>query len=85
MHSQVKTVLIEVPTHLINKYVKDFKDLAGSKHRESVYILRDSIDEIMFIIDDNPELLEEPEYKDDYIKAIAMKEALIQHGIYYDA
>jgi hypothetical protein len=85
MHPQVKSILIEVPAHLINKYVKDFEDLAGSKHRESVYMLRDSIDEIMFIIDDNPELLEEPEYKDDYIKAIAMKEALMQHGIYYDA
>jgi hypothetical protein len=34
---------------------------------------------------EDPSMLEDPELKSDYVKAIAMKEALIKHGIYFDA
>ena len=85
MNYQLDTILIEVPAYMIDKYVEDFKDLAGSKHRDSVYMLRESIDEIMDVVYDNPDMLENPLYKQDYIKAIAMKEALLKHGVYYDA
>lgn len=85
MRYQMESILIEVPMHLVDKFVDDFKDLAGSKHRESVYMLRGNIDEIMDIVYDDPGVLKDPVYKNDYIRAIAMKEALIKHGIYYDA
>lgn len=85
MHSEIKSILIEVPIYLVDKYTKDFEDLVGSKNRESVYMLRGQIDDIMDILYDNPELLENSEFKNDYVKAIAMKESLIKLGIYYDA
>lgn len=85
MHSEIKSILIEVPVYLVDKYTKDFEDLVGSKNRESVYMLRGQIDDIMDILYDNPELLENSEFKNDYVKAIAMKESLIKLGIYYDA
>jgi hypothetical protein len=34
---------------------------------------------------DEPELLEHNEYKDDLIRAFAMRQALMEHGKFYDA
>jgi|APCry1669190327_1035288.scaffolds.fasta_scaffold27117_2 hypothetical protein len=85
MHFQENKVTIEVPKYLIDKYVDDFKGLVGGKDRDSVYSLRDAIDEVMDMMWQEPELMEDPEYKSDVVKAIAMKESLIKLGIYYDA
>ena len=85
MRYETESIVIEVPTLLIDKFVDDFKNLAGSKNRESVYMLRDAIDDVMDLVYEDPEVLMDPEYKNDYIRAVAMREALKKHGIYYDA
>jgi hypothetical protein len=78
-------VEIEIPNLLINKFKKDFDSLPGSGARESVYQLRESIGEILDILTEEPELLEEKDYMQDFIQAMAMREALSELGIFYDA
>jgi hypothetical protein len=85
MRYNIENIVIEIPTLLIDKFADDFKDLAGSKNRESVYMLRDAIDDVMDLVYEDPEMLQDPVYKKDYIRAVAMREALKKHGIYYDA
>ena len=74
-----------IPDLLIEKYIDDFKDLPGSAERESVYMLRDSIGEMMDVVAEEPEILEEPDCMTDFIAALAMRKALEVHGILYDA
>ena len=75
----------EVPDLLIDKFLKDFETLPGSGYREGVYQIRESIDEILDIVAEEPEILEEQEYLTDFIRALAMREALCNLGILYDA
>ena len=75
----------EVPDLLIDKFLKDFDTLPGSGYREGVYQIRESIDEILDIVAEDPDIIEEPEYLTDFIKALAMKQAMGELGILYDA
>jgi hypothetical protein len=75
----------EVPDLLIDKFLKDFDTLPGSGYREGICQLRESIDEILDIVAEEPEVIEEPEYLSDFIKALAMKQAMGELGILYDA
>lgn len=76
---------IEIPDLLIDKFKKDFDSLPGSGARESVCQLRESIDEILDVVAEEPELIEEKEYMQDFIQALAMREAMSELGILYDA
>jgi hypothetical protein len=76
---------LEVPDILIDKYIKDFDGLPGSGQRESVCQLRMSIDDIIDMVSEEPEILHEKEYLSDFISALAMKQALGELGILYDA
>lgn len=78
-------VEIEIPDLLIDKFAKDFDSLPGSGARESVQQLRESIDEILDILTEEPDLLEERDYMQDFIQAMAMREAMSKLGILYDA
>jgi len=75
----------EIPDLLINKFLKDFSSLPGSSYREGVHQIRNSIEEITSMIAEDPEILHEPEYLSDFLKALAMKQALQNLGIFYDA
>jgi hypothetical protein len=75
----------EIPDLLIDKFLKDFDSLPGSGYREGVYQLRDSISEIVGIVGEDPELLYEKEYLEDFIRALAMKQALSRLGILHDS
>jgi len=75
----------EVPDLLIEKYYKDFDGLPGSGRYQDVTSLRDSTDEIVDIIAEEPDLLKEPEYLHDFLKALAIRKALEKHGILYDS
>jgi hypothetical protein len=78
-------VEVEIPDLLIDKFAKDFDSLPGSGARESVHQLRESIEEILDILTEEPELLEERDYMQDFIQAMAMREAMSKLGILYDA
>ena len=75
----------DIPDLLIDQFLKDFDGLPGGKHREGVLQIRSSIDEILDIVAEDPELLYEKEYLDDFLRALAMKQALGELGILYDS
>ena len=75
----------EIPDALVDKFIKDFDCLPGSGQYESIAQLRGSIWEVLDIVAEEPEVLHEPEYLADFIRALAMKKALEKHGILYDA
>lgn len=75
----------EVPQLIIDKFLKDFDGLPGSGARESVCQLRDCIDEVLEIVSEEPDILEEPEYHVDFIRALAMRHAMNKLGILHDA
>lgn len=75
----------DVPDLLVSKFLKDFDTLPGSGHREGIYQLRDSISQILDIVAEEPEILLEPEYHTDFIRALAMKQAMGKLGILLDS
>lgn len=75
----------EIPDLLIDKFIKDFDSLPGSGYREGICQLRASIDEILDVVSIEPEVLHEKEYLDDFVRALAMKQAMGELGILYDA
>lgn len=75
----------EVPEFVIDKFIKDFDGLPGSGNRESVLQLRLAIEDIIDVVAEDPEILYDKNYQQEFIEAIAMKYALEHHGILYDA
>ena len=75
----------DVPDIMVEKFFKDFDGLPGSGMHDSVSALRESINEILEVVAEEPDILDEPEYLHDFIRALAMKKALENHGILYDA
>ena len=75
----------DIPEFLIDKFVKDFAGLPGSGNRESVIQLRNAIDDIIDVVSEEPDILNEREYMADFVRALAMQEALAELGILHDA
>ena len=75
----------EIPDLLVNMFVKDFETLPGSGHREGIYQIRESIDSILNTVAENPNILHRGDYHTDFIRALAMKQALEELGILYDS
>lgn len=76
---------IEVPDFLIEKYSKDFAGLPGKSMRESVLDLRETVTEVLDYVAEDPEALHDKLVLSDFINALAMKQALSQHGLYLDS
>ena len=75
----------DIPDILIEKFAKDFECLPGSGQYDSIRQLRESVYDILDLIAEEPELLDEKDYLTDFIQALAMKQALANNGILYDA
>lgn len=75
----------DVPDVLVNSFVKQFETLPGSGNHDSVVLLRDSIGTVLDLVCEDPEMLYEDEYRDDFVKALAIRQALSHHGLLYDA
>jgi hypothetical protein len=75
----------EVPDLLIDKFLKDFDGLPGSGQRESVMQLRMAIDDILDYVAEEPEMLNEFSIRSDFLKALAMQQAMGELGILYDS
>jgi len=75
----------DIPEFLIDKFIRDFEGLPGSGNRESVIQLRNAIDDILDVVADEPEILHEKEYLSDFVRALAMQEAMGQLGILHDS
>ena len=75
----------DVPDLLIDKFVKDFDGLPGSKNYDSIITLRECINTIIGVVADYPEVIQDPIQRADFVRALAMKKAMEKHGIFYDA
>jgi hypothetical protein len=75
----------DVPEVLIDKFIKDFECLPGSGNRESVLQLRNTVGEILDLVAEEPEILHEKEYMSDFVRALAIQEAMATLGILHDA
>jgi hypothetical protein len=75
----------DVPDLLIDQFLRDFEPLQGSKHREGVYQLRNAIADILNVVVEEPLILHEYDYHVDFIRALAMRQAMGQLGILHDA
>ena len=75
----------DVPDLLIDKFTKDFDGLPGSGRNQEVNMLRDTIDSVLEVVAQDPDILHEQEFLSDFIRALAMKKAMEKHGIFYDA
>jgi hypothetical protein len=75
----------DIPDLLIEKFIKDFDGLPGSGKHEEISMLRDSIENVVETVAEDPDILYEPDFLSDFIQALAMKKALEKHGIFYDA
>lgn len=75
----------EVPDVLVDSFVKQFETLPGSGQHDSVVMLRDSIETVLDLVCEDPEMLFEDDYRDDFVRALAIRQALTHHGLLYDA
>lgn len=75
----------EIPDILIDKYSKDFEGIAGKSLREEVLDLRDSANSVLEYVEEEPEVLEDQEFLYEFINALAVRQALKNHGLLYDA
>ena len=75
----------DIPDLLIDKYIKDFEGLPGSGQRESIMQLRMTIDDILDYVAEEPEMLHEKDILSDFLKALAMQQAMGELGILHDA
>lgn len=75
----------EIPDLLVDKFTRDFDSLPGSGKYEEINMLRDSVNSVLEIVAEDPEMLHEPELLHDFIHALAVRQALSRHGILYDA
>jgi hypothetical protein len=74
-----------VPDLMIEKFAKDFECLPGNGQYDSIRQIRESVYDILDIVVEEPELLDERDYRVDFVNALAMRQALAKHGILYDA
>ena len=75
----------DVPDIVVNKFIKDFDGLAGNGRRYSILTLRAEIWKVLDIVENNMYLLGDSEFSANFLKALAMKQALAYHGVWFDA
>lgn len=75
----------EVPDLLVEKYIKDFDGLSGKSMRESILDLRESVNEVLEYVAEEPEALHEQDVLCDFINALAVRQALQKHGLLLDS
>ena len=76
---------LTIPETMISQLMFELKPVTEPGQRESLEELREMTGIVLQTLRNEPELMDQKEYEDDYIKAIAMREALARFGILYDA
>jgi hypothetical protein len=73
-----------IPDSLIAKYTKEFEPLTNSGLRDDINLLRDSVYQILLMVSMDPTMLEEKEYLNDFINALAIKQGLKNNKVLHD-
>ena len=84
-NTTVNSWFVKANAFLLEKYSKDFAGLPGKCMRESVLDLRGTVAEVLDYVAEDPEALHDKLVLSDFINALAMKQALSQHGLYLDS
>jgi hypothetical protein len=74
-----------IPDQLVEDYVVQFVPLRKWDNREHLNILREDILDIFDVVMQDPEALYEPEFLEEFINTLAMRQALQNIGILYDS
>lgn len=74
-----------VPDELVDEYVIQFIPLKNFGHRDSLITLREDILDIFDVVMQDPEALYEPEFLEEFVQTLAMRQALQNLGILYDS
>ena len=77
--------LYEIPEEMITNFMVEFRHVTEPGYREYLEDIRDMSSLVLETLYDDPELLDFEEYRDDFIKAHAMRQALAKYGILFDA
>jgi hypothetical protein len=77
--------LIDVPDSLVDKFTKDFDSLPNSGQREAINELRNGVYEVMLLVQMDPDMLDDLAYRKDFVNSLAIKKAMENNGIMYDA
>jgi len=74
-----------VPDELVDHYVLDFQPLKNWEHRDNLIIIREDILDIFDIVMEDPEALYDPEFLEEFVNTLAMRQALQTLCILHDA
>ena len=75
----------EVPDKLIKQHAEYFEVLKDPSMREDLDIMRNSVYQILILVEKKPKVLNKKVYHDDFINAMAIKEALNKLKLLHDA
>ena len=74
-----------IPETMIKGFMIEFKQVKEFSDREALEEIREATSLVLETLRNEPELMEDKEYENDFIKAHAMRQALANYGILYDA
>ena len=75
----------EIPETMIREFMNEFNGIAQPGNREDLEEIRDTTTIVLLMMHEEPDLLEDKEYEHDFIKAHAMRQALHNYGVLFDA
>lgn len=76
---------IDVPDYKIDDYTEKFSVLTEGKMQTEIEVLRESIFNIIELMEMAPDLLEESRYYNEFVNTLAMKEALFNNKVLHNA
>ena len=74
----------DVSNALIKMYTKDFEILKDYNMRDDLDGLRNAVYQVLVLSTSNPKILEKKMYYEDFINALAIKDALTALNILHD-
>jgi DNA polymerase/3'-5' exonuclease PolX len=77
-------ITVTVPEVMIEKYVEETKPMIQWENRRSLERLREAINDILFVVADNRQVLSNAEHYGNFVKSLAIRVALSSHRKLYD-
>lgn len=74
-----------IPDELVDDYANQFIPLKKWDNRGSLNELREDILDIFDVVMQDPEALYDPEFLEEFVQTLAMRQALLNIGMLYDA
>jgi len=85
MAEEKYVVEVHIDADMVEDYIDDFRFLVGGHHREEVLNMRRAIMTVLTMLWEQPDLLENEVVQNELIRIMAMREAMLELGIFYDA